>query len=442
MSTYKARSAQPVETIAQLEEAFVPPSPVEGRVGAEWELLPLDKKGHMIAYAGPSGVERLLGRLAQKGFDPVMERGRIIALEIKGKGMIALEPGAQIEIASRPFESLGEIDRFFRQIHKMVRAEARPFGFDLFPWGLAPNDGPEATKDVPKARYAILKKHLETTGDRGRWMMKLSAATQISIDYMDETHLRDMVDGCMKLIPYLVALTANSPAANGRRSRWMSLRAPVWRRTDPKRCGLPAHLFSKGLSYGSLVRYAIERPPLFFVRGGRWVESDGRTFREILRRPGKIAPITMDDWLLHLSALFPDIRIRGYLEIRVLDSLPLPLVMAMAALLKGLMGRAGGFGWASRMQPPAPVSVRRELLRAARLGSKWRPEAGPYPAATWAELLDAAEEGLKAFGEPPVFLDPLRELAASGRCPAEEWQKGKYGWMGPEPLGGAGQTDD
>ncbi len=431
MSTYKAKSARPIQSLAELKEVFSPSSSLHGRIGVEWELLPIDARGRLVSYAGPGGVERLLGRLATGGHAPVTEKGRIIALDLKGGGMIALEPGAQIEIASRPHGRLSGLENFLRRTFEAAQREARSIGFDLCPWGLAPNDGPEETKDVPKARYAILKRHLGRTGDRGRWMMKLSAATQISLDYRDEGHLRGMVDGCLKLMPYLVSATANAPVANGRRSGWISLRAPVWRRTDPKRCGLPAHLFSPDLSYGSLARHALSRAPLFFVRKGRWIAADGRTFREILRRPGKLGAVTMDDWMLHLSALFTDIRIRGYLEIRVLDSLPLPLVMSAAALLKGLLGLPGGFEWANYFTPPAPAATRKELLRAARFGARWCPAMGPSPSQAWPVLFKAAEKGLEAQGESPDFLAPLRKLQMAGRSPADGWRRIRDGWIGP-----------
>ncbi len=431
MSTYKPEDRRPIETLSQLKETFVPSSPKEGRVGVEWELLPIGPNGRMVPYAGAEGVEALFGALRRQGNAPVVENGRVIALRLKGGGMAALEPGAQVEIASRPSGRLGELGEFLNRTLESARREARALGFDLCPWGLAPNDGPEANGDVPKTRYAILKKHLESSGDRGRWMMKLSAATQISMDYMDEEHLRRMVDGCLKLAPYLVAATANAPAAMGRRSRWMSLRPAIWRRTDPRRCGLPRHLFSEKLGYGSVFKYAIERPPLFFVREERWVRADGRSFKEILKRPGRIGPLTMDDWMLHLSALFPDIRIRGYMEVRFLDSLPLPLVISSTALLKGLLGGAGNFEWAKRLPKPEKGRASRELLNAARSGAKWLPEAGPAPKSAWPIFFGAAKEGLESFGESASALASLERLAASGRCPAEEWRRERFGWAGP-----------
>ncbi len=433
MSTYKPEDGRPVESLSQLREMLVPSSPKEGRLGLEWELLPIGPGGHMVSYAGPQGVEALFGALRRQGHEPVMENGRVIALHLKGGGMIALEPGAQVEIASPPSNRLGGLGRFLSKTLESARRESRALGFDLCPWGLAPNDGPEMNKDVPKARYAVLKKHLESSGDRGRWMMKLSAATQASMDYADETHMRRMVDGCLKLIPYLVAATANAPAAMGRRSRWMSLRPSVWRRTDPERCGLPRHLFSGRLGYDSVFKYAIERPPVFFVRGQRWIRSDGRTFREILKRPGKIGPVTMDDWTLHLSALFPDIRIRGYLEIRSLDSMPLPLVISVAALLKGLLGGTENFEWAERFPEPEKARAERDLLKAARLGPKWSPETGPAPQKAWPLFFDAAKEGLESLGENASALAPLERLVESWRCPAEDWHKGSSGWTGPRP---------
>lgn len=434
LSTYLPGSSEPLRSPSDLIDLFAPAAPRRGRVGLEWELLPVGPDGCLVPYAGRAGVRALLEGAASGGFEPLREGGKVVALKISGGGLVGLEPGGQVELASAPALRLAVLERFFSRSGRTLAARARALGFSLEAWGMAPNEGPERLPDVPKVRYGILGAHLRRTGDRGRWMMKLTASTQVALDYLDEAHLRAMTDGALRVLPYLYAATANAPVALGRRTGAASVRAAVWRRTDPARCGLPAHLFSPSLSYASAARWALSRPVLFFVRGGRWVPGDGRTFGQLLSAPGPFGPLTQEDWALHISGLFPDIRLRGYFEVRVLDSLPLPLMLGSAALLKGLLSDGEGFRWAGTFPAPSPRSTRRELARAARLGARWEPAQGPAPAEAWPRLLRAARTGLRELGDDPAYLEPLAALVASGRAPADAWRRDDLGlWRGCGP---------
>lgn len=435
MSTYLPGSARPLSSLSDFEAAFKPVAPVEGRVGAEWELLPLGQSGLRVPYGGKAGVSALLEAASRKGCDPIREGRHLTALRVPGGGLVGIEPGGQVEMASPPSERLELLHAFFQTSGQLLSREAKALGYTLAPWGIAPNEDPERLPDVPKVRYTVLGDHLRHSGDRGRWMMKLTASTQFAFDYLDEKHLRAMADALLRGLPYLHAATANAPVALGRATGWASVRPEVWRRTDRLRCGLPTHLFSTTLGYAPLARWARTRPALFFVRGGKWIPGDGRSFEQIWKKPASLGPLTTEDWALHLSALFPDLRIRGYLEVRILDSLPLPLVMAAAALLKGLVARRDGFQWVQGFPKPSAAATRREFLRAARLGSRWKPEEGPAPRAAWPLLFRAAAEGLRAFDEDPAWLDPLKAQVASGQSPAEGWHVDGGGvWRGPLSL--------
>jgi len=432
LSTYEPGSPEPIRRFGDLLALFAPPSPREGRVGAEWELLPMGSDGLRVPYGGKAGLSALLEEVRREGHGALREGRHLVALRWKGGGMIGLEPGGQLELASPPSERLADLGRFFREAGVRLSRGARALGFSLEAWGLLPNETPERLPDVPKVRYRLLAERLRETGDRGRWMMKLTASTQVSLDYLDEEHLRRAVDGVLRVLPYLYAATANAPVALGRPTGWASLRADIWRRTDPARCGLPPHLFSPRLGYASAARWALSRPALFFVRDGNWIPGDGRSFGEIWEAPGPLGPLTAGDWALHVSGLFPDLRMRGYLEVRVLDSLPLPLVLASAALLKGLLARRDGFRWTAAFPAPSQGETRRELRRAARLGARWEPGTGPAPSRAWPRLLAAARAGLRDLGDEPAALAPLEELLRSRRCPADGWvQDALGGWRGP-----------
>ena len=439
MSTFRPGDPTEIKSQAQLVEFFAPGGRKRGRLGMELELLPLDARARLVPYAGLHGVESALKNVGGKR-KRILEGEHVIAINLAKGGMVSLEPGGQVEVDSPPAEKLADLAAFFGTTLSLLSKSAQGEGFGLFPWGVAPYGSPEDLADVPKARYRLLREHLLASGSLGRWMMKLTAAGHFCLDYENEGDMRRKVAALLPLLPYAVAFTANAPVALGRRSRWLTRRPWIWRHTDPLRCGLPALLFSPKLSFGAYVRYAMARPLLFLVRDGRYVPGGGRTFEDWLKRPGHVGPLTVGDWDLHLSTLFPDLRLRaGYLEIRTLDALPLPLFLAMGAFFKGLLAEPGILHRVSRQAPElSPAGVRRSLLDAARRGPAWAPLGAPQPRNLMLRLLALAATGLGELGEGPRWLGPLDALVRRAVCPAHFWRRDEEGiWRGPGLFGGS-----
>lgn len=434
MSTYGEGDTTEISAYRQLVQYFVPQFAEQGRLGVEWEQLPLDPSNRMVPFEGDVGVQALLRRIGGR-HDIVLEEGRITALRLLGGGVIGLEPGGQLEVASPPLGNLNTLFRFLARTFKELNDPAKAMGFRLVPWGLVPYGEPEDLPDVPKARYRLLREHLEKTGPRGRRMMKQTAATQFCLDYEDERDMARKVGAVLRILPYLVAFTANSPVAGGRRTRWLSQRPWIWRGTDAMRCGLPRFLFREDLQYADFVRYALSRPVLFVVRHGQYLRGDGRSFRDWWKSPGEAGPLTLDDWAVHQSTLFPDIRLRdGYLEVRSLDSAPLPVVLGCAALWKGLLCNEESLSSAEALGPlPTSEGARESLLAAARYGPRWKPAGAPEPRELMLRLLDSAALGLSRMQEYEGWLTPLRQLVDKNICPADLWRKDVSGiWWGPE----------
>ena len=243
MSTYQPGDQTPITSCSQLTDLFTPRSPRPGRVGVELELLPVKPGGRLVRYGGAGGVEEMLARLAPP-HEGIAEGDHLSALLLEGGGMVGLEPGGQVEIASPPMERLEDLEAFLQRSAHSLRRSAAASGFELVPWGVAPMDGEEELADVPKARYTILREHLLKTGALGRRMMKLTASTQFSLDYRGEDELTQMVRAASRVLPYVLAFTANAPVYRGRRTAWATQRPRIWRSTDPARCGLPAFLFA------------------------------------------------------------------------------------------------------------------------------------------------------------------------------------------------------
>ena len=434
MSTYQPGDQTPIRSRSQLVDYFAPHAPVEGRLGVEWELLPVRPDSRLAPYDGPGGVEEALARLAPP-HEAVLEAGRMTAVKLEGGGMVGLEPGGQVELATLPSDRLALVQNALERPLALIERSAASSGFSLAPWGVAPENGEEDLPDVPKARYGLLRDHLRAAGTLGRRMMKLTASTQVSLDYRDESELTAMTRAAVTAAPYLLAFTANAPVYKGRRTAWATQRPRIWRGTDRRRCGLPTFLFAPKVTYAGAARWALSRPVIFLVRDGKFLPGDARTFAQVLAGPGPLGPITMEDWDLHVSTLFPDLRLRSYLEIRVLDSLPLPLVMAATAFFKGLLSEAGRRALSrSGLSCPDRAGASRSLLRAGRLGPRWIPESGPPAQGAMKLLLHAASLGLGSLGEEPSFLDPLRDLVTANRCPADSWTRRREGgWTAPGP---------
>ena len=219
---------------------------------------------------------------------------------------------------------------------------------------------------------------------------------------------------------------------------WSHLRNGFWYGTDRARCGLPPFLFRATDPVGEWLRYYLSREALFFVRGERWHRGDGRTFGQWLKAPGPLGPLTVDDWILHTSTAFPDLRFRGYLELRVADSVPLETLLGASALCKGLLGDPGRvMSWKDILPAPGLLSTRRNILSAARGGGLWSPAAGRGSRDAAPALFQEARRGLRAFGEDGGHLEPLERSAREGRCPADLWRRHPgSGWSGPDALDG------
>ncbi len=432
MTTYRRGDRTPIEEPALLREAFVPENPVPGRMGIEWEFLPVADDSRLVPFGAPGGVCELFGEMEGGGYRLDMERGIPIGLHTGDGAFVGLEPGAQVEVSTRPFTRLADLFAQLEGHRERLEAGARTRGWRLAPWGLAPHNGPEDNPDVPKERYGLLRDYLQDRGSRGRWMMKLTASVQMSLDFPSEEGLELQMDGLLRVLPYLTGWLANSPVSNGRKGRWKTLRPFIWRRTDRLRCGLPAFFFRPGL-ISSWQEYALTRPVIFLVRDGAWHTGGNRTFREWLEDPRELGPITMEDWDTHLSTLFTDFRLRSYLEIRTLDAVPLPWLCAAAALCKGLFGDPQRIpSWRDLIPAPSRRTWGRNLYRAAEGGGDWIPIDGPPPRKVGPPLLEQARLGLQALGEDPDALETLSRSIPSGTCPADHWYRSAGGcWRGP-----------
>jgi glutamate--cysteine ligase len=390
------------------------------------DLRPLGYRGQ----GGRAGIREVLLSMTQRGWVPLEDNGELIALTSQD-GSIALEPGGQFELSGAVRKTLHETrDELSRHVDELALLE-RELGVKWLWIGAQPVATPDDLDFMPKRRYAIMRDYLPTRGALALHMMKTTSTVQANLDYASEQDMGEKLKTAMGVSSIVAAIFGNSPFQNGKPCGLKSFRSSVWSATDPDRQGLLPFAFESAPSYEQYVRWALDVPMFFIVRNGDYLPARGQTFRHFQERGFIGNPsyrATMEDWELHLSTLFPDVRMKTYLETRTADCVPPRYIMALPALWKGLLYSSGA-------RLAAWDLVKRWSLDARSEHRTLVPRFGletPVPGsrATTAELarelFDIAAHGLAeqardfGYADESLYLEPLRALVASGKSPADE----------------------
>ncbi len=382
-------------------------------IGLEYERLPLRAaSGRAAPYDAPDGssVHAVLARLERDhGWSAQRESGRIIALE-KGTTRLTLEPGAQVEMSGGVHHSLAaaraELNAFVAETDRAAAAHS----IVLAGLGYHPLSEFDSIGWVPKSRYQIMGPYLASRGHLAHAMMKATAGCQINLDYTSEADAADMLRAAMGISSVVTALCANSPLTRGQANGFATRRSHIWMHTDPDRTGLLAIAFGDGAGFRQYVDCALDVPMMFVVRDGRWVDMTGRTFRGYLAGRTEGLKPTMADWDLHLTTLFPEVRLKRYVEVRGSDSGPPSIILAQAALWKGILYNEASRRAAWKLVS-GPTFAERQAFHRAVVRQGLRARLGSRPALELARvLITLAHDGLPE-SERGV-LDPLRALVA------------------------------
>jgi glutamate--cysteine ligase len=400
------------------------------RVGTEHEKIGIRTSDFRpVPYRGEDGIEGLLAAIAaQDGWTPVREGDALVALEKDGAS-ITLEPGGQLELSGAPLRTIFETCREFHHHLDLLRRVSEPRGIAWLSLGANPLHDVDEIPRVPKARYAVMRRFLPPRGELALHMMHLTATVQANLDYASEEDMAAKMRAAMGVSPIVSALFANSSLYLGKPSGWVSRRVHIWRHVDPDRCGMLPFVFEPDFGYERYVEWALDVPMFFVLRGGRYLPSDGMTFRRFLAEGHALGPATLQDWNLHLTTLFPEVRLKQFLEVRGADAVPSGLICALPALWKGLLYDDAAREAAWRLVADWQFPEREAALEAvARRGLAAQVAGRPVlPLAR--ELLAIARAGLARIGEGSGdapdergFLEPLEAVAERGRSPGEEVQ--------------------
>ncbi|SFI62371.1 glutamate--cysteine ligase [Aerobium aerolatum] len=404
------------------------------RIGTEHEKFPFYVADNSpVPYEGDRGIKALLeGMQDMLGWEPIIDAGNIIGLvEPTGHGAISLEPGGQFELSGAPVETLHQTCREGNAHLAQLREIAEPLGIRFLGLGGSPKWSLAQTPRMPKSRYDIMTAYMPKVGSQGLDMMYRTSTIQVNLDFDSEADMRRKMQVSLKLQPLATALFANSPFTEGKPNGLQSWRGDIWRDTDNQRSGLLEFCFSPEFGFADYVDWALDVPMYFLIREDRYFDVTHVTFRQFmngaLRNEVPDGLPTMGDWANHLSTLFPDVRLKRFLEMRGADGGPWRRICALPALWVGLLYDDAALEAAEALTRDwtfAEVSAMRDAVPAQGLATEFlshslRETAREVLAISRIGLANRANKNSEGVDET-TFIAPLEEVVARGTTSAQE----------------------
>jgi len=419
MAAYMAAGAKPKEKF---------------RIGTEHEKFAFFRADNSpVPYFGEASISALLtGMQAKLGWEPIMDGENIIGLgEQHGMGAISIEPGGQFELSGAPLETLHQTCKESNQHLAVLRDVAEPMGIRFLGIGGSPKWSLAETPRMPKSRYEIMTRYMPKVGSQGLDMMYRTCTIQVNLDFSSEADMRQKMRVSMKLQSLATALFASSPFTEGKPNGLLSWRGDIWRDTDNRRAGVLPFTFSRDFSFGDYVNWAIDAPMYFVVRDGKYHDCTHITFRQFMNGAlkGEIADWEpqLGDWTNHLSTLFPDVRLKRFLEMRGADGGPWRRICALPALWVGLLYDDVALAAADEMTADWTVEdvvAMRDAVPAQGLKAS---VAGRPLMEVAREVVEISRTGLKARAQlnsegqdESVFLNTLDEVLAKRTTLADD----------------------
>ena len=437
-------ASPPIESRADLLAVFEKgekPS-AAWRIGTEHEKFVYrltDKRAP--SYDEPSGIRDLLLAMTDFGWRPVEEGGQVIALTGKD-GTISLEPAGQLELSGAPLENLHESCAESGRHLQQVKAVGDKLGLGFLGLGMWPDKSRADLPMMPKGRYAIMARHMPRVGSLGLDMMLRTCTIQTNLDYSSEADMVMKFRVGLALQPIATALFANSPFTEGKPNGYKSFRSHIWEDTDPARTGMLPFVFDDGFGYERWCDYALDVPMYFVFRGGQYIDAAGMSFRDFL--DGRLPALpgekpTLADWTDHLSTAFPEVRLKSFLEMRGADGGRWGRICALPALWVGLLYDDVALDAAWQLAKDWSMEEREAMRHAVPRDALGAPAPGGRSVGELAgQVLDIAAGGLSrrarlnsSGDNEGGFLDPLREVVATGKTFADRLLERYHGeWRG------------
>lgn len=399
-----------------------------------------------IPYEGEVGIQTFLTQLQRFGWSPHYEGDKIIGLEQKlqnGKSgaNVSLEPGGQLELSGAMLKTLHQTCDEVGSHLEQVRTIAQALGIGFLGVGFCPHWSLEDMPHMPKDRYRILEKYMKKIQSQGRDMMFRTCTVQVNLDFSSEIDMIKKLRVALALQPIATAIFANSPFADGKPTGYQSYRSQVWLHTDKQRTGMLDRAFESNFGFAKYAEYALDVPLYFIHRDGRYIDVAGKSFRDFL--DGKLPELEGErpneaDWANHLTTIFPEARLKRFLEMRGADSGPWRQLCALPAFWVGLLYDDDVLDTVWQMVREWSASERNQLRQQVPKYGLETPLRGE-PLIKWArKLVELSHNGLKARAnldkdgnDETHFLHPIEEMLAREQNLAQELLECYHGkWNG------------
>ena len=403
------------------------------RIGTEHEKFGYCKDTLLpLPYAGERSIQAVLeGLRDQHGWQPLTEAGNLIGLQKDGAN-VSLEPGGQLELSGAPLETIHETCDEVNAHLADVKDIADRIGVGFIGLGAAPEWAYEQMPMMPKGRYKLMRDYMDKVGTMGKSMMFRTCTVQVNLDFSSEADMVQKMRVALALQPVATALFANSPFFDGQPNGHKSWRSRVWRDLDADRTGMLPFVFEDGFGFEAWAEYALDVPMYFVYRDGEYIDALGQSFRDFLKGelpalPGETP--TLSDWADHLTTIFPEARVKKFIEMRGADGGPWRRLCALPAFWVGLMYDQGALDAAWDIAKGWDAETREALRVAASVDGLQAQVGGLRMHDLAREVVALSEAGLKARARPGAggmipdethFLNALKESLESGQVPADE----------------------
>jgi glutamate--cysteine ligase len=403
------------------------------RIGTEHEKFGYCKGSlKPLPYAGERSILAVLEGLRDgHGWDPLIEGGNLIGLTKDGAN-ISLEPGGQLELSGAPLETIHQTCDEVNDHLRDVKDIADRIGVGFIGLGAAPIWTHDEMPLMPKGRYKLMDGYMQKVGTMGTTMMRRTCTVQVNLDFGSEADMVQKLRVALALQPVATALFANSPFLEGKINGHKSWRSRVWRDLDADRTGMLPFVFEDGFGFERWVEYVLDVPMYFVYRDGQYINALGQSFRDFLQ--GKLPALpgetpTLSDWADHLTTVFPEARIKKYIEMRGADGGPWRRLCALPAFWVGLLYDQTALDAAWDMVKGWDAETRDALRVAASVDGLQAKVNGISMHDLAREAVAISEAGLKARARPGAggmvpdethFLNALKESIESGQVPADE----------------------
>lgn len=290
-------------------------------IGLEIEHFVM-KNGRPLGYY--EGMRDIMGELSQRSKQTFCEGGNLLGCDF-GSYALSLEPGSQLEVSVSPMQSAAEILEILNGFYKTVTPAAEQYGVELVTIPVLDEKLLAGVELLPKKRYEFMDDYFKESGTMGRYMMRGTASAQVSVDYENETDFVKKFRAAYLLSPLFAYIMANDG------ENYLK-RIEIWNNTDKIRTAVPKSLFSDDFGFVAYADELMKVPAIFVPCNGEYIYTPGAQIGELCGKYG------YDKGMIehYLSMVFPDVRLKNYIEIRIADTAPAPMAAAYAGLVKSI----------------------------------------------------------------------------------------------------------